>query len=443
MARHVYVSEVHAHAGETVTLKGWLYNKRSSKKLHFLQVRDGTGIIQAVVSKSDVGDELFERAGGLHQEASIVVTGKVVADARSPLGFELHLTDLEVLQNNAGYPITPKAHGDAFLLDHRHLWVRSRRQHVILRVRATLTRAIRDYFDSRGFVLFDSPIFTPAACEGTTTLFEVPYFDRKAYLTQSGQLYQEAGAMAFGKTYCFGPTFRAEKSKTRRHLQEFWMVEPEVAYMDLEGDMELAEDFLVEIVSRVLEVHGKELESVLERDLKPLEAVQKPFPRIHYDEALRILERIREETDDPDLKERLEIEWGSDFGSPHETELTRRYDRPIIVHRFPAQVKAFYMKKDPTSPKHALAMDVLAPEGYGEIIGGGQREDDYDTLVAALDAHGLPREAFQWYLDLRRWGSVPHAGFGLGLERTVTWLCGIRHLREAIPFPRTLDRLTP
>ncbi|RMG15005.1 MAG: asparagine--tRNA ligase [Deltaproteobacteria bacterium] len=443
MAAHVYVSEIGAHEGETVTLRGWLYNKRSSKKLHFLQLRDGTGIVQAIVSKADVGDPLFETAGGLHQEASIVVTGKVVADPRSPIGYEVHVSGIEVLQNTEGYPITPKPHGDAFLLDHRHLWVRSRKQHLILRVRATLARAIRDYFDSRGFVLFDSPILTPAACEGTTTLFEVPYFDRTAYLTQSGQLYQEAGALAFGKTYCFGPTFRAEKSKTRRHLQEFWMVEPEVAYMDLEGDMDLAEDFLVEIVGRVLEVHGKELESILERDLKPLEAVQKPFPRVHYDEAIETLGRIRAETEDPELKAQLQIEWGSDFGAPHETELTRRFDRPIIVHRFPAQVKAFYMKKDPQSPKHALAMDVLAPEGYGEIIGGGQREDDYDTLVAAIDAHGLPREAFEWYLDLRRWGSVPHAGFGLGLERTVTWICGIRHLRETIPFPRTLDRLTP
>ena len=443
MATHAYIEDIGRHEDETVTLKGWLYNKRSSKKLHFLQVRDGTGIIQAVVSLKDTGEDLFAAAGALGQESAIEVTGKVVADTRSPLGYELHVTGLEVLQNVEGYPITPKEHGDAFLMDHRHLWVRSRRQHVILRVRATLAKAIRDYFDERGFILFDSPILTPAACEGTTTLFEVPYFESTAYLTQSGQLYQEAGALAFGKTYCFGPTFRAEKSKTRRHLQEFWMVEPEVAYMDLEGDMDLAEDFLVEIVGRVLEKHGAEIRDVLERDTSALERVQKPFPRIHYDQAIEEIRAIQAETEDPELKGLLDIEWGMDFGAPHETELTKRYDRPIVVHHFPSAIKAFYMKKDPASPKHALAMDVLAPEGYGEVVGGGQREDDLAKVEAGIAAHDLPREAFEWYLDLRRFGSVPHAGFGLGLERTVAWICGLHHVRETIPFARTLDRLKP
>lgn len=443
MADHVYIQDIAKYEGAEAVLKGWLYNKRSSKKLHFLQVRDGTGIIQAVVSLADVGEEIFERAAALGQESSLAVTGKVVRDERSPIGYEMHVTDLEVVQNVEGYPITPKAHGDAFLMDHRHLWVRSRRQHAILRIRATLVRAIREYFDDRGFILFDSPILTPAAVEGTTTLFEVPYFDEKAYLTQSGQLYQEVGAMAFGKTYCFGPTFRAEKSKTRRHLQEFWMVEPEVAYMDLEGDMALAEDFLVEIVGRVLEKHRQELVDVLERDVSVLENVQKPFPRVHYDEAIEILGKLRDEATDPEQKRLLDLEWGSDFGAPHETELTQRYDRPIIVHRFPAAVKAFYMKKDPDSPKHALAMDVLAPEGYGEIVGGGQREDDLAKLEAMIAEHQLPPDAFDWYVDLRRYGSVPHAGFGLGLERTVAWICGLHHVRETIPFARTLDRMKP
>ncbi|MFW5879036.1 MAG: asparagine--tRNA ligase, partial [Myxococcota bacterium] len=426
-----------------VLLKGWLYNKRSSKKLHFLQVRDGTGIIQAVVSKADVGEELFEICDALGQESSVLVTGKVVADPRSPIGFELQVGNVEVVQNVEGYPITPKAHGDAFLMDHRHLWLRSRRQHAILRVRHTIIKAVRDYFDNNGFVLVDSPIITPAACEGTTTLFETDYFGEKAYLTQSGQLYQEAAAMAFGRSYCFGPTFRAEKSKTRRHLNEFWMVEPEVAYMDLDGAMELAEDFLCAVVSRVLEVHRKELEGVLQRDLTHLERVQKPFPRVHYDAAVEQIIAIRDETDDPETKALLDLEWGSDFGSPHETELTRRYDRPIIVHRFPAEVKAFYMKKDPASPRHALAMDVLAPEGYGEVIGGGQREDDLGVLEKSIAHHQLPRESFEWFLDLRRYGTVPHAGFGLGIERTVAWICGLHHVRETIPFARTLDRLRP
>ncbi len=441
--RHVRIREIAAHENQTVLLKGWLYNKRSSKKLHFLQVRDGTGIIQAVVSKADLGEEVFAICEELGQESSILVSGKVVADPRSPIGFEIQVSRIEVVQNVEGYPITPKAHGDAFLMDHRHLWLRSRRQHAILRVRHTIIKAIRDYFDERGFVLVDSPIITPAACEGTTTLFETDYFGETAYLTQSGQLYQEAAAMAFGRSYCFGPTFRAEKSKTRRHLNEFWMVEPEVAYMNLEETMELAEDFLCTIVARTLETHREELEGVLERDLTCLNQVNKPFPRVHYDQAIEMIAKIREQKEDAKEKALLELEWGSDFGSPHETELTRQFDRPIIVHRFPAAVKAFYMKKDEDSLRHALAMDVLAPEGYGEIIGGGQREDDLAVLEKAISSHGLPRESFEWFLDLRRYGSVPHAGFGLGIERTVAWICGLHHVRETIPFARTLDRLRP
>ncbi|MEK7705541.1 MAG: amino acid--tRNA ligase-related protein, partial [Myxococcota bacterium] len=341
------IAEIGKHLGETVRLEGWLYNKRGSKKLQFLQVRDGSGIIQAVVSLGDVGETTYALAESLAQESSIRVDGKVVEDKRSPLGFELHVSNVELVAPSVDYPISKKDHGDAFLMDNRHLWLRSRRQHLILRVRHTIIKAIRDYFDNRGFVLVDSPILTPNACEGTSTLFSTPYFDRQAFLTQSGQLYQEAAAMAFGRSYCFGPTFRAEKSKTRRHLTEFWMVEPEVAYMDLEGDMDLAEDFLVSIVGRVLEAHEKELTSVLERDLTALKNVQKPFPRISYDDALVQIAKIRAETQDPELRQQLAIEWGMDFGSPHETELTRRYDRPLMVHGYPAAIKAFYMKHDP------------------------------------------------------------------------------------------------
>ena len=437
------IAEIAKYVGQTVRLQGWLYNKRSSKKLHFLQVRDGSGIIQAVVSVDDVGPELFALAGELTQESSIRVEGVVREDPRSPIGYELHVRGLELVTRAVEYPITKKEHGDAFLMDHRHLWLRSQRQHTILKIRHTIIKAIRDYFDSHGFTLVDSPILTPNACEGTTTLFATPYFEQTAYLTQSGQLYQEAAAMAFGKSYCFGPTFRAEKSKTRRHLTEFWMVEPEVAYMDLEGDMDLAEDFLVSIVGRVLETHAKDLREKLERDTKPLERVQKPFPRIPYDDALKQIQEIAAQTSDPELKAQLAITWGDDFGSPHETELTKRYDRPIMVHGYPAEVKAFYMKRDPKNPKVARCVDVLAPEGYGEIIGGGQREDDLAVLEAAIARHELPRAAFEWFLDLRRYGTVPHAGFGLGVERTVTWICGLHHLREAIPFARLMDRLAP
>jgi len=427
----VYIEDIGRHDGQSVTLKGWLYNKRSSGKLHFLMVRDGTGILQCVVFKKDVPEDQFTIADHLPQESSLIVTGTVRKDERAPLGYELGVTNLEVVHSAEDYPITPKEHGIAFLLDHRHLWVRSARQHAVLRIRAEVVRACREYFDQRGFVLFDSPILTPAACEGTTTLFETPYFDDKAYLTQSGQLYLEAGALAFGKVYCFGPTFRAEKSKTRRHLMEFWMVEPEVAFLDLAGDMDLAEDFVAAIVERVLTTRRREL-AVLERDVAVLERVRKPFPRITYADALAL------------LRERgFSLEWGADFGAEEETAIATSFDRPVLVHRYPIECKAFYMKADPADPRVALCVDMLAPEGYGEIIGGGQREDDYATLQAKIRQHHLPEEAFGWYLDLRRYGSVPHAGFGMGIERVVTWLCGLPHLRETIPFPRMLERLRP
>ena len=436
MVPPVYVADIAAgkHApGAEVTLHGWLYNKRSSGKLHFVQLRDGTGVIQCVVSKKEVPEAAFAAAGNAHQEASIVVRGVIAQDARSPLGYELQTRDFTVAQGEAGYPIQPKEHGVGFLQDQRHLWLRSSRQRAVLNVRHTIIKGIRDYFDERGFTLVDAPILTPAACEGTSTLFEVPYFDLgKAYLTQSGQLYGEAAAMAVGKAYVFGPTFRAEKSKTRRHLTEFWMVEPEVAWMDLAGDMDLAEDFLCEIVKRVLAKHEVELKTVLERDVEALKRVQKPFPRITYTEAIETIQK----TGHP-------IKWGDDLGGDEETILCKSFDRPVMVHRYPAEMKAFYFKKDPDDPKVALGVDVLAPEGYGEIIGGGQREDDYATLKAGIEKHQLPMEAFGWYLDLRKFGSVPHSGFGLGVERTVSWICGLHHVRETIPFPRMIERLTP
>ena len=431
MATATYVSDIARYEGQEVTLKGWLYNARSSGKIAFLQLRDGSGTIQCVVKKDALDEASFEAARRLGQESSLEVTGEVRADPRSAIGFELSVTALTVVQNVEGYPISPKEHGPAFLHDHRHLWLRSRRPHAILSSRALCVRAIRDYFDSRGFLLMDSPMFTPSACEGTTTLFETDYFGRSAYLTQSGQLYQEAAALAFGRTYCFGPTFRAEKSATRRHLTEFWMVEPEMAWADLNDVMALAEDFLVEVVGRVVQ-EGREHLDVLERDISQLENVQKPFPRLSYDEACSQLD---------DLGEPVEPE--DDFGSPHETKLTEQYDRPIMVHRFPTAIKAFYMKADPLNAARALGVDVLAPEGYGEIIGGGQREDDLEVLLQRLHEHELPQEHFEWFLDLRRYGTCPHGGFGLGLERLVTWICGIRHVRETIPFPRTIDRLDP
>jgi asparaginyl-tRNA synthetase len=432
MVEHVYVEDLKRHVGHEVVLKGWLYNKRSSGKLHFLQVRDGSGVVQCVMSKGDVGDEVFARADKMAQETSIIVRGTVREDARSPLGVELGASAIEVVSEpTAEFPISPKEHGTAFLMEQRHLWLRSRRQVATLRVRAEIIRQIRNYFDSRGFVLMDAPIFTPSACEGTTNLFQVDYFDDKAYLTQSGQLYGEAGAMALGRIYTFGPTFRAEKSKTRRHLTEFWMVEPEVAYLDLAGDMDLAEDFLVEVVQKVVELRRPEL-AVLERDLARLEKVKKPFPRIRYEEALEILK-----------KKGKPAEFGDDFGADEETAISEEFDRPVMIHRYPAAIKAFYMKRDPADARLALALDVIAPEGYGEIIGGAQREDDLQTLEARITEHNLPREAFEWYLDLRRYGSVPHAGFGLGVERTVQWICGLHHVRETIPFPRMMGKIAP
>jgi len=429
----VRIADVAKFDGQEVELRGWLYNKRSSGKLHFLQVRDGSGIIQAVVFKGDVAPEVFEQADHLQQETSLKVRGTIRADARSPLGFELGAKAIEVVHEAKDYPITPKEHGVAYLMEHRHLWLRSSRQNVILRVRHTVEKAIRDFFDQGGFTLVDAPIFTPAACEGTSTLFEVPYFDLgKAYLTQSGQLYMEAAAMAFGKVYCFGPTFRAEKSKTRRHLTEFWMVEPEVAYMTLEEDMVLAEEFISFIVARVLEKHEKELVAVLERDVTKLKNVQKPFPRITYTEAIERLQKAGHPA-----------KWGDDFGGDEETVLANQFDRPVIVHRYPSDLKAFYFKRDPDDPKVALGMDVLAPEGYGEIIGGGQREEDIAALEKRIAEHRLPMDAFTWYLDLRKYGSVPHAGFGLGVERTVAWVCGLHHVRETIPFARMMERITP
>lgn len=442
---HLRISELGAHIGQRVTLKGWLYNQRGSGKLLFLHVRDGSGFIQGILAKADVAEDIFEHAKKINQEASIIVTGTVKQEDRAPYcGYELHLDGVQLVSDCPNYPIAKKAHGDAFLMDNRHLWLRSRRQHAILRIRATIIKSVRDYFDNNGFLLVDSPIFTPNACEGTSTLFETKWFDdSKAYLSQSGQLYQEAAAMAFGKTYCFGPTFRAEKSKTRRHLNEFWMVEPEVAFMDLEGDIELAEDFLCYVVEQVLNKHEKELIEVLERDLEPLRKIKKPFVRLSYCDAVKMIQEIQTTIEDPEAKKLLDIHWGMDFGSPHETELTKRFEKPIVVHGFPSAVKAFYMKKDEKDPRIARCMDILAPEGYGEIIGGGQREDNLDYLLKEIERHGLNQADFEWFLDLRRYGSVPHAGFGLGIERTVAWLCGLHHVRETIPFARTLDRLYP
>ena len=432
MAAVVTVEHIGTHENETIELRGWLAARRSSGKIHFLQVRDGTGTIQCVMGKHDVAPELFERASHVPQEAAIIITGSVRADTRSALGYEIGVSDLTAVHvPDDEYPISPKDHGTAFLLEHRHLWLRSSRQHAILRIRAEVIRACREFLDDQGFLGFDAPILTPAACEGTSTLFPVEYFGEQAFLTQSGQLYAEAGAMAFGKVYTFGPTFRAEKSKTRRHLTEFWMVEPEMAYADLDDDMDLAEAMLVHVVSRVLARRRVEL-TVLERDVDALARVAPPFPRITYGEAIERLQR----------KGRA-ITWGDDFGADEETMLSQEFDRPVLVHRYPLAAKPFYMKADPADPALALCVDVLAPEGYGEIIGGGQREDDLAVLEARIAEHGLPRDAFTWYLDLRRFGSVPHAGFGMGIERCVTWLCGIRHVRETIPFPRMLERLRP
>jgi len=432
MAQLTYIEDIAAHEGQVVRLRGWLHNRRSSGKIHFLTLRDGSGFIQCVMSKKAVGEEIFKAADHLSQETSVVVTGTARADKRAPSGYEIDVNSLEVVGESRDYPITPKEHGVDFLLDRRHLWIRSERQQAILRIRHEIINAVRDFFNNRGFILADTPIFTPAACEGTTTLFPAQYFeDQTAYLTQSGQLYNEADAMALGRVYCFGPTFRAEKSKTRRHLTEFWMVEPEVAYADLNDVMALAEDLVVSVVGRVLDKRRREL-TIIERDASKLEAIQKPFPRISYDDAVKALQA-----------KGLPIEWGGDFGGPDETTLSEEYDRPVLVHRYPSAIKAFYMKPDPDRAELALGADMLAPEGYGEIIGGGERLADLDLLLQRIKEHNLPQEAFEWYLDLRRYGTVPHGGFGMGIERVVSWICKLDHVRETIPYPRMLYRLYP
>ena len=434
------IREIGLHEGQTITIRGWLYNLRESGKLLFPIFRDGSGVIQGVVAKNAVPPDMFDSVKKLTQESSVIVTGKVRADKRAPGGYELDVSEVQVVQpvpESDPFPISLKEHGVDFLMEHRHLWVRTPRQASILRVRAEVIKAARDFFDERGFILTDPPILTPAACEGTTTLFPVDYFGEPAFLTQSGQLYIEATAMALGKVYSFGPTFRAEKSKTRRHLTEFWMVEPEIAYATLEDLMKLAEEFVTFIVKRVLERRRPELET-LGRNLALLEKIDTPFPRITYDEAVKMLQEGHAKGE---LENRFE--WGGDLGSPDETYLSAKFERPLMVHRYPAAVKAFYMEPDPQRPDVALCVDVLAPEGYGEIIGGSQRIGSYDLLLKRIREHGLPEEAFKWYLDLRKYGGVPHAGFGMGIERVVTWICGIEHLREAIPFARTLTRIYP
>ena len=427
-----YINKIGEHVGQSVTIKGWLHNRRSSGKIHFLVVRDGTGFLQVVMGKRDVDDATFQKADHLSQESAIIITGTVKAEERAAGGYEMVATALEVVNEAHDYPITPKEHGVDYLMDRRHLWIRAERQTAILRVRHEIINAVRDFFNEQGFILADTPIFTPAACEGTTTLFPVEYFDdEKAYLTQSGQLYNEANAMALGKVYAFGPTFRAEKSKTRRHLTEFWMVEPEMAYADLNDVITLAEGLVTSVVARVLDRRQKELKT-LERDTSKLEAVKAPFPRLHYDEAAKIL-----------LDKGLPFQVGGDLGGTDETVLSEQYDRPVCVTHYPAAIKAFYMKPDPNEPDKALCVDVLAPEGYGEIIGGGQRLDDLDLLLKRIKEHDLPQESFEWYLDLRRYGSVPHGGFGMGIERCVSWICGLEHVRETIPYPRMLYRIYP
>jgi asparaginyl-tRNA synthetase len=434
------ISRLNEHDGQEVTIRGWLYNLRESGKLLFPQFRDGSGIVQGVVPKNAVSPEVFEAVKGLTQESSVIVTGKVKAEKRAPGGYELDVTNVKVVQKvpvETPYPITPKEHGTDFLMEHRHLWIRSQRQASILRVRSEIEKAMHEFFDSQDFVRTDPPILTPAACEGTSTLFPVSYFDEEAYLTQSGQLYIEATAMALGKVYSFGPTFRAEKSKTRRHLTEFWMVEPELAYAELDDIMALAENFIAHIVKRVLENRRKDLETI-GRDISKLEKIETPFPRITYDEAVAMLK-------EGFAKGELENDfaWGGDLGSPDETYISSKFDRPVMIHRYPVEVKAFYMEPDPQNPKVALCVDVLAPEGYGEVIGGSQRMGSYEKLLARIHEHNLPEDAFKWYLDLRKFGGVPHSGFGMGLERAVAWICGLEHVRETIAFPRMLYRMYP
>jgi len=428
----IRISEIHNYEDKEVEIRGWLYNKRSSGSIKFLILRDGSGYLQATMIKSEVKSDLFEQIEDLEYESAVKVTGKVRKEKRAPLGFEILVKDLEVVHRaQKDYPISLKEHGVGFLMEYRHLWLRTPRQNAILQVRAEIIKSIRNFLEQEGFILMDAPILTPAACEGTTTLFETNYFDDKAYLTQSGQLYNEANAMAFGKVYCFGPTFRAEKSKTRRHLMEFWMVEPEAAYVELEENNEIQERLIIYIVQQVLKHRKAEL-VLLKRDLAKLEVIQSPFPRLSYDEAIKI------------LKERgSAIEWGDDFGGDEETIISQNFEKPVFIHHYPAKCKAFYMQPDPQRPEVVLCADLIAPEGYGEIIGGGQRIDDYHLLLQRIEEHNLPRENYEWYLDLRRYGSVPHSGFGLGIERTVAWICGLNHVRETIPFPRMLNKIYP
>lgn len=431
MATIVRLGDIAHYEGQEVTIQGWLYNKTDKGRLQFLLLRDGSGMIQAVAFKREISSEAFEEAVRATQESSVIAIGTVRRDERAPGGYELGLRDFRIVQLAEEYPITPKEHGIDFLMDRRHLWLRSNKEWATMRVRATVIKAIRDWLDNHGFLLLDTPILTPSSCEGTTNLFETEYFGEKAYLSQSGQLYNEANIMAFGRVYCFGPTFRAEKSKTRRHLIEFWMVEPEMAYADLDECMAVEEQLVAYIVSRALEERAEELK-VLERDTAPLERVQTPFPRVSYDDALKLLT----EKGEP-------LPWGEDFGAPHETILGEQHDRPVFVHRYPARCKAFYMEADPDNADLSLSVDLIAPEGYGEIIGGGQRTASLALLERRLEEHKLPREAFEWYLDLRRYGAVPHSGFGLGVERTVSWITGLHHIRQAIPFPRTMGRMYP
>ncbi|WP_353894411.1 asparagine--tRNA ligase [Proteinivorax hydrogeniformans] len=428
---HTSIAEIAKYNGKEVTLKGWLYNLRSSGKIHFLQVRDGSGFIQGVMVKNEVGEDLFNKVKEMSQESSVIVEGVVKEDDRAPSGYELTVNNVNLVDKADEYPISKKEHGTDFLMDHRHLWLRSPRQVAIMKIRDTLVKATRDFFHKDGFTLVDAPILTPSSCEGTTTLFETDYFDTKAYLSQSGQLYMEAAALALGKVYCFGPTFRAEKSKTRRHLIEFWMIEPEMAYVEFEENLEIQENYLTYIVSEVLKHNKKELET-LGRDISRLEAIKAPFPRITYDKAIELLQEKGEE-----------IKWGEDFGAPHETIIAEHFEKPVFVTHYPTEIKSFYMKPDPKRPEVVLAADLLAPEGYGEIIGGSERISSLDLLMERVESENLPLDAYQWYIDLRKYGSVPHSGFGLGLERTVAWVCGLEHIRETIPFPRMLNRMYP
>jgi asparaginyl-tRNA synthetase len=428
---HVYIEDLGKYVGQEVVIKGWVYNKRSSGKIRFLLLRDGTGIVQSVITKGEVDDRIFDTADKINQESSVILTGTVRKDDRSPGGYEISLRDLRVVQMAADYPITPKEHSIEFLLPLRHLWLRSRKQTAIMRIRHELIKGCRGFLDGRGFINADTPILTPASVEGTTTLFPVDYYGEKVYLAQSGQLYNEATIGALGKVYCFGPTFRAEKSKTRRHLTEFWMLEPEVAFLELDGLMELCEDMIIYVIEQILKERGAELKT-LERDTKKLEMITKPFPRITYREAVDLVR-----------KKEKQFKYGDDFGAPHETIISENFDKPVFVHHYPAAVKAFYMKHDPGDDSLSLSVDMIGPEGIGELIGGGQREDDYDILLKRIEENKLPENAYQWYLDLRKYGTCPHSGFGLGIERTIAWICGIKHVRETIPFPRMLERVYP